>query len=158
MTIVAGTDAYVSINEADTYWAERNNSTWEAASDEDKEKALREATAYIDGTFEGRWIGEHPGASSQVLAWPRNGAVDSEGRSVTGIPQRVKDATTRLALEGLSAFLTTAEDRDGRIQRAKVGPLDVTYFSDAGAGQSFPFLDLILKTLLQPGGNKLVRV
>ncbi len=158
MTIVAGTDAYVSINEADTYWAERNNSTWEAASDEDKEKALREATAYIDGTFEGRWIGEHPGSSSQVLAWPRNNARDSEGRDVTGIPQRVKDATARLALDGLSAFLTGAEDRGGGIKRAKVGPLDVTYFDNAPAGKTFPYLDIMLKGLLVPGGNKLRRV
>lgn len=158
MTIVAGTDSYISLAEADTYWEDRNDTTWAAASDEDKEKALREATVLIDGSYDGRWIGTHPGSSSQVLAWPRNNARDSEGRDVTGIPQRVKDATARLALEALSAFLTAAEERDGRIQRAKVGPLDVTYFGDASSGRAYPFLDIILKTLLAPGGNKLRRV
>ncbi len=131
----------------------------EASSDQ--EKALREATVYIDGTFSDHWIGEHPGSSSQVLAWPRNGAVDSEGRSVTGISQRVKDATARLALEGSNAFLSQAEDRGGRIARAKVGPLDVSYFSDAPAGTAFPFLGLVLKALLKHGGDSgagLVRV
>ena len=161
MTIIVGTHSYASISEADSYWADRNNAIWEAAADEDKEKALREATIYIDGTFEGSWIGEHPGASSQVLAWPRNSAVDSEGRSVTGIPQRVKDATVRLALEGLSDFLSKSEDRGGRIARAKVGPLDVSYFRDAPAGTAFPFLDLMLRSLLRLGGESggsLVRV
>ena len=161
MTIVVGTDAYVSINDADAYWADRNNTAWEGASDEDKEKALREATAFIDGTYEDRWIGDHPASSSQVLAWPRNGAVDSEGRSVTGIPQRVKDATSRLALDAISEFLSQAEDRGGRIQSAKVGPLEVSYFRDAPSGTTFPFLSLMLKTLLTPGstgGGNLVRV
>lgn len=161
MAITVGTDSYVSVGDADTYWVDRNNSLWAAAANADKEKALREATVYIDGTFEGRWVGEHPGASSQVLAWPRNGAVDSEGRSVTGIPQRVADATSRLALDALSEFLSAAEDRGGRISRAAVGPLDVSYFRDAPAGTAYPFLDLMLKPLLTLGGGSggnLVRV
>jgi len=161
MAITVGTDSYVSVADADTYWTERNNLDWTTADTAYKEKALREATEYIDGTFEGRWIGEHPGSASQVLAWPRNGAVDSEGRSVTGIPERVKDATSRLALDALSAFLAHAEDRGGRIARARVGPLDVRYFRDAPAGTAFPFLDLMLKPLLVPGGTSggsLVRV
>ncbi|NNE83620.1 MAG: hypothetical protein HKN28_06585 [Alphaproteobacteria bacterium] len=156
-----GTDSYISVVNADSYWLDRNNGVWSAASVADKEKALREATVYIDGTFEGRWIGEHPGASSQVLAWPRNSAIDSEGRNVTGIPQRLKDSTARLALEGLGAFLSQAEDRGGRIARAKVGPLDVSYFRDAPAGTAYPFLDLMLKPLLKLGGDSrgsLVRV
>lgn len=104
MAIIVGTDSYISAANADTYWSNRNNSVWAAAANEDKEKALRFATEYIDGSYDGRWIGEHPGASSQVLAWPRNGALDSEGRSVTGIPQRVADATARLALDALTDF------------------------------------------------------
>lgn len=161
MAIIVGTDSYVSVADADTYWSDRNNLDWATADIADKEQALREATVYIDGSFEGSWIGEHPGASSQVLAWPRNGAVDSEGRSVTGIPQRVKDATARLALEGLSDFLSSAEDRGGRIARAKVGPLDVSYFRDAPAGTAYPFLELMLRSLLilgGEGGSTLVRV
>ncbi len=157
MAIIVGTDSYVSVADADTYWTDRNNLDWATADVADKEKALRDATVFIDGSYEGRWIGQHPGSSAQVLAWPRNNARDSEGRDVTGIPQRVKDATSRLAIEALSAFLVSAEERDGRIQRAKVGPLDVTYFADAAAGKSFPFLDLMLTPLLRPSG-KLRRV
>ncbi len=157
MAIIVGTDSYVSVANADTYWSNRNNSAWAAASTADKEKALRFATEYIDGTYEGRWVGEHPGSASQVLAWPRNGAVDSEGRDVTGIPQRVADATARLALEALTDFLSAAEDRGGRISRAAVGPLDVSYFRDAPPGTAFPFLDLMLAPLLDVGDG-LVRV
>lgn len=161
MAIIVGTESYVSVANADTYWTNGNNSTWSAATAADKEKALRFATEYIDGSYEGRWIGEHPGAASQVLAWPRNGAVDSEGRSVTGIPQRVADATARLALDALTDFLSEAEDRGGRISRAAVGPLDVSYFRDAPAGTAFPVLELMLKPLLASagtGGGTLVRV
>ena len=161
MAIIVGTESYASVAEADIYWANRANGTWSAASIADKEKALRFATEFIDGTYDGRWIGEHPGSTAQVLAWPRNGAIDSEGRIATGIPQRVADATARLALEALTDFLSGAEDRGGRIARAKVGPLDVGYFRDAPAGTAFPFLDLMLKPLLiagSSGGGPLVRV
>ena len=130
--------SYVSVAGADTYWSERNNLGWEVADTVDKEKALRFATEFIDGVYDGSWIGEHPGTSTQTLAWPRNGAVDGEGRSVTGIPQRVRDAVSRLALEALSDFLSAAEDRGGRIARARVGPLNVSYFRDAPAGTAFP--------------------
>ena len=154
MTITAGTDTYNSLVEADLYWEEHNNTTWAAASDEDKEKSLREATVFIDGTYDGKWIGYHPGSTSQIRAWPRNNAVDSEGRDVTGIPDRVKEAEARLALEGLTAFLVPAEERDGRIKSAKVGPLAVEYFGDAAAGKDFKiFLDLYLNGLLRGGGG-----
>lgn len=161
MAIIVGTDSYASVSEADLYWANRANSTWSAASVADKEKGLRFATEYIDGSYDGRWIGEHPGSASQVLAWPRNGAIDSEGRIVTGIPQRVADATARLALDALTDFLSAAEDRAGRISRTAVGPLEVSYFRDAPGGTQFPYLDLILKPLLSDAGttgNRLTRV
>ena len=67
----------------------------------------------------------------------------------------------RLALEGLNDFLSSAEDRGGRIARARVGPLDVSYFRDAPAGTAYPFLELMLRSLLKlgnDGNGGLVRV
>ncbi len=61
MALTTPDDSYASVSEADTYWSERNNSDWSAASMADKEKALRFATELIDGQYAGRWIGSHPG-------------------------------------------------------------------------------------------------
>ncbi len=60
MAIIVGTDSYVSVADADTYWTDRNNLDWATTDVADKEKALRDATVFIDGSYEGRWIGQHP--------------------------------------------------------------------------------------------------
>lgn len=160
MAITVGTDSYISVVDADTYWADRNNLNWETADVADKEKALRDATTYIEGEYAGRWIGDHPGSTSQRLAWPRNGARDFEGRDVTGIPWQVEEACARLAFDGLVGFLTSAESRGGAISDAALGSLEVSYFDGAPAGTTYPYLDEMLVWLLVGGGqsNKLVRV
>lgn len=149
MAITVPDDSYVSVADADTFWSARNNSDWSSASTADKEKALRFATEYIDGKYAGRWIGEHPGSNSQIRAWPRNNAYDMEGRVWTGIPQMLKDATARLALDLLSAFPEEAESRGGGVKREQVGPLEVEYFDSAPAGTTYPYLDTLLYALVK---------
>lgn len=158
MPLTVPDESYVSVADADTYWSNRNNLDWQTADPANKEKALREATEYIDNTYDGQWIGTHPGSTSQVRSWPRNNAVDTQGRDVTGIPQRIKDATSRLALDNLEKFLVKAESRGGQVERAKLGSMDVTFARNAPAGRTYAYLDLLLVGLLTGRGNRLSRV
>jgi len=159
MALTVGTDSYVSLDNADAYatahFTGTLSATWSGADDTTKEAALREATQYLDGKFD--WIGSHPGGVSQVLGWPRNNAVDHEGRHVTGIPQRVADATVELAGLAISGRLVPASDRGGEIKRAKVGPLEVEYSDQAPVTRSFRFVRQILKGLTR-SRNRLTRV
>lgn len=84
--------AYVTVQEADTYFSNRLFSdSWTNASPEDKQKALIMATKAIDRKpLRGRKTDPQ-----QELAFPRNGA--------TEIPQEVKDACCEEALAILSS-------------------------------------------------------
>ena len=156
MALNVGVDSYLGLAGADAYWAARNDLDWEAADPADKEKALREATQYLDGRFD--WVGSHPGGF-QALGWPRLGAFDHEGRHLTGVPAKVQDATAELAREALSGRLVPAEARGGRTRREKVGALEVEYQDMAPGGRGFAFVALLLRGLVKgdPGVHSLVR-
>lgn len=76
MTITTGTDTYLDVDEAATYFQNRLHSqAWAAATDPDRENALRTATTLLDAL-------DYHGAratSSQSLAWPRRGMRDRDG-------------------------------------------------------------------------------
>lgn len=158
MTITVGTDAYLNISDADSYWESRNNSTWATASDENKEKALIEATQYIDGAFS--FIGTQK--LENVLAWPRIGVVIQSGNFAglsydsDTIPPQVKSACAELALIALSDRLVEVKDRGGMVKREKVDVIETEYMDWAPAGKSYSFASMILKPLLSgsSGGMK----
>lgn len=163
MTVTVGTNVYISVAGADTYWSERNNSTWSAATTAAKEKALREATQYIDGAY--MFIGELT-SLTQSLAWPRSGAVITSGNfrdkdfDSDEIPQKIEEACAELALEALSANLRPAEDRN--VKREKVDVIEVEYLDFAPTYKTYAFVSMLLKGLVIGGSNsnsvKLVRV
>lgn len=160
MAVTVGTDVYVSVADADTYWSNRNNSTWSAALTADKEKALREATQYIDGAF--TFIGVLTD-DDQPLAWPRSSALVQSGNfknklyGVNEIPARLKDANAEMALEALSARLKPVQERGGLIKREQVDVVEVEYMDFAPSGKAFDFVAMILKPLTI-NKNRLVRV
>ena len=162
MTITVGTDVYVSLADADTYWSNKNNSTWSAASDADKEKALRVATQFLDGAF--TYIGVMTDFE-QPLAWPRSNAVIHTGNyagavyDVDEIPQKLKDANCELALECLSGRILPAKERGGAIKREKVDVLEVEYSDFAPSKKTYDFVALILRGLTMATSNtaKLIR-
>lgn len=161
MTVTVGTDVYLSLANADTYWAARNNSTWDSAADADKEKALREATQYIDGAFS--FIGTQK--PDNVLAWPRydvfvrTGNFAGKTYDSDTIPPQVEQSCAELALEALSARLVPAAARGGAVKREKVDVVEVEYMDWAPSGKTFTFAAMILKPLLVNSGNfkRLVR-
>lgn len=163
MALSVGADSYLSLTDANTYWSDRNNSTWSAASDAEKEKALREATQFIDGAYE--FIGETT-STSQVLAWPRVDAEVLRGNfkgvyyDSSTIPPQIENACAELALEALSTRLREVQDKGGAVKREKVDVIEIEYQDWAPTVKSYDFVTMILKPLLTSGGGnqtKLVR-
>lgn len=150
MTLVVGTDSFTSLAEADVYFAARNNLDWEALDPADKEAGLRYATAWLDSKF--RWRGSIA-ATTQVLGWPRFGAVDDERRLIASdvIPDRVRQATAEIAL--LHQANPVNEPTGRETSREKVGPIEVEYMEGAAAKQTFDFVRLLLKGLSRGGAN-----
>lgn len=161
MTLTVNTNSYISVADADAYWSARNNSTWSAGTTAAKEKALIEATQYIDSTYD--FIGYHAtlDLDTQPLAWPRDGVVISSGpfRGVdidsNVVPQAVKDAQAELALEALSARLEPVKDRGGMIKKTKVDVLEVEYFDWAPSAKTFVFISKLLKPFTKGGPNNI---
>jgi hypothetical protein len=126
MAVVVGTNSYLTVSEADSYFADRLNAAeWTVATTGDKEKALIMAARQIDRlSFMGSIT-----STSQSMAWPRTGVADREGRPVssTVVPQEVKDAQAETALSLLRGELTDGGDRG--IQRVKAGSVEVEYDS-----------------------------
>lgn len=161
MAITVGTDSYLSVADADTYWTNKNNSVWSAASTAEKEAALREATQYIDSAYS--FIGQQ--ITSNVLAFPRHDVEITSGNFAgvyydsETIPPQIENACAELALEGLSARLAPSESRGGAIKREKVDVVEVEYLDWAPSGTTYRFVSMILKPLLSggQGQKKLVR-
>ena len=163
MAIVVGTDTYLSVANADTYWSDRNDATWAAATTAVKEKALREATQYIDGAYS--FIGELA-VFTQLLAWPRGSAEVLTGNfkgayyDSTTIPPQVQNACAELAKDALSENLRPSQARGGAIKKEKVDVIEVEYLDFAPTHKTFSFVSMMLKDLTTVAGNfkKLVRV
>lgn len=155
MTIVVGTNTYLSVADADTYWSARNDSTWSSADNADKEKALIEATQYIDGAYS--FIGTQ--IITNVLVWPRYDAWIQKGNFAgvyydhLTIPPQVKNACAELALEALSARLIAVVERGGMIKREKVDVIEVEYMDWAPSGKTYSFVSLLLKPLTKSSGT-----
>lgn len=156
MAIVVGTDAYIDITGADTYFAGRLYAdAWTNATDTDKEKALKQATKTIDRQpLKGR-----PVDLSQPLAFPRcylaPGAPLSQYRfdllpgwwCETEVPQAVKNATCEEAL----ALLERGNSQRRKLQQegvqsASIGNLSETYAPGSGRG----LISQEAKELLRP--------
>lgn len=145
-TGISNANAYVSVTDADAYFAARNNTSWAARSTPDKEKGILYATSFLDSQF--YWYG-HISKSEQALGWPRILVYDTEGRSLPSsiVPQRVKDATCELALEGLDKPLSPSLARGGAVKRQKVSSLEIEYFERASSDRTFPIVRQILRGL-----------
>lgn len=152
--LVSNADCYVSLAYANTYWSNRNDSTWAAATSGAKESALRQATQYLDDNYE--WSGER-NTTTQSLAWPRvlEYGLDSDRRSVisTEIPKAIKDATCELAKAALSGSLAANASRGGMIKEETVGPLSVTYMDGASSATKYQLVDLLVRRLVSGGAG-----
>lgn len=130
-TGLAGAESYLSVADADTYWSNRGDATWAAATTANKEESLRRATQYLDATF--NWIGGIL-LTTQALGWPRSGAWDREERDLSDqVPTLVEQATAELAKEALSGALVSTVSRGDQAIRVKAGSVEVEFDPDTDA-------------------------
>jgi len=122
-------DSYASLVEADAYhaahlWA----TTWDAASVDRKEAALRMATRLLD-RMPRAWTGAVE-TETQGLRWPRSGMLTRDGYEIAAgtIPPDLKDAEAEFARQLLAEDRT--EDNSALasdLQSLKAGPVTLTF-------------------------------
>ncbi len=146
----ADANAYVSVAEADEYFALRGNAAWAAAEAADKEAAIVRATDYLDAGHAFRGV---RASQTQALAWPRLGAEDDAGRAIAGVPEAVRRACAELALRALAGDLLPDAPRGGGVKSESVGPLSVTYADGAPAGTVRAAVDRLLRPVVRAGSD-----
>ncbi len=153
-TGLTNADSYVTVAEADTYATARNWTDWNGTTAQ-KQAALISATAYIDANyrFKGTLL-----TLTQSLAWPRVDVTDGEGRTITGVPSKVKSATIELARQAhLGPLVPTPETAAVKRKRVKAGSVETeTEYAVNGGSTSdprpSPMADRLLAGLLSPTG------
>lgn len=126
-------------------------------TDETIEQALRRATAYLDGVYGSRFIGE-ASTFEQSLEWPRKRAkfrgkffADNE------IPAKIIAATCEAAFitSRDPSALTTGFNTEAQIVREKMGDLETQYADNAtttlaGALPKYSVIENLLFGLITP--------
>lgn len=137
-------NSYISLADAETYFTNRGiPAAWSAATNAEKEAALVSATQFIDANYE--WATGVIGSETQALGWPRSGAYDRFGRSIssTVVPPRVEDACCEASLRALSGDLL-ADQTQKVIEEEVTGAVRVRYSEDAAQGTLYPLIDALL--------------
>lgn len=117
-------NSYVSVIDADSYFAARGVSDWEDLETEQKEQALIKATDFIDNIFQ--WYGKREFAN-QSLRFPRVELRDYEGVEIKGIPNCLKQAVCDAALISSSSELFETAEHNGDVVSETITTLSFTY-------------------------------
>lgn len=127
MPVTVGDNSYVTVAEADAYFADSINSAgWDGADAPTKDKALISATRYLDRQ---RWQGTKT-VSTQNLEWPRSG-VTCNGDPVDSdeVPDEIKESQYEMA-QILIQDPTSGNNLNtgSNTKRAKAGSAEVEFF------------------------------
>ena len=124
----------------------------------DPEVARNVGAAFIDGSYGPRFSGIRTGGFAQARAWPRTGAVTSEGFPIPSeiVPETVIHASYEAALrhDAKPGSLSPDQGGSGRITSVKAGSVAVDFadpvaLAQAGiSGPTFPAIDALLAGLL----------
>lgn len=137
MALVVGTNSYISVADATTYFeGSIDHDLWDAATNDTRERALISATRMMDRQD---WLGSKY-SSSQDLEWPRSGLTDKNGDSLdeTTVPQQVLDATCELASALIdNPYLQDDTDSGSNIKKLKAGSAEIEFIR-ALSGTRFP--------------------
>lgn len=151
MALIVGTNTYSTATELAAYATARG---LEIAGDADV--LLVVAMDYL-ATLEDRWQGERT-SPTQPLAWPRTGVyVYGTALADDAIPQSLKDAQCRLALDadtGVALLPTVGAGATGSIIEKTVDVVTVKYAEGANNTQPvFTAAMGLLKPLMKAGGG-----
>ncbi len=170
-TAMGDAEAYVSVAEADTYFADRGNAAWAALDTAGKEQALRKGADYMVQKFRRRWKGIRVDAA-QALDWPRAGVQTEDFyEPETGprpsafsglaylvpedsVPVEVRRANAELALRSLDGDLAPDLERGGKIASESVGPVRVSYQHGADPAVRYDAVAMLLAPFLKDAPHK----
>lgn len=145
-------EAYISVSDADTYFAARGNTAWAALTTGQKEQNLRLGTDYMGQVYGPRWCGERAHAT-QALDWPR---ADVCGVASDVVPVAVQRANAELAVRAAAGALLA--DQGAQVKSETVGPISVTYADGARQYTKYAAVDASLAALLCKGGAQIAVV
>lgn len=140
MALTEGTNSYISVDDADTYFALAiHASVWASLDLSVKESALVTATRMLDRQ---KWVGTKTvlDATTQPLQWPRTYVTDRNGTTVPSdtVPQEIIDATCELAIALINdPSLQNTTDSGSNIKRVKADTVEIEYIRTK-SGTRFP--------------------
>lgn len=136
-SVVPNADSYISVVDADAYFASRLYAdAWNAADADTKEKALKTATFWLDVKV--RWRGDKADEAS-ALQWPRKNVCNNFGGKLPDeeMPKFLLAATAELAKSFLESDRLAESDTGGfKHIRIDTISLDMTSRASNGAGKS----------------------
>jgi hypothetical protein len=151
MALTKGENSYVTVVEADAYFANRLDSDlWDETDDTDKAKALVTATGILD---EKAWVGTIVD-SEQSLAFPRTGWYKDPKQGMVvelpeDVPQRILKATYELAYHLLNN--EGLQDSTGSVTDIEVGPIKLKNIKNVE--KNSPAVYRLISPLLANGGR-----
>jgi hypothetical protein len=168
---LADAESYISVADADTYFANRGYTLWDTMTEAEKEQALRRATDFTLQLYRLKWKGTRV-TGTQALDWPRNWVIRDDyefatlnGAQVIGgrqyypadiVPVEVQRACAELAFRGASGEL--APDIGQRTVREKVDVIEVEYDRYSPQFTQFRAIDNLLAPFLKDTGGAVRRV
>jgi len=152
MALIVGTNTYATEGELGAYANDRGI----VIVDSNPSVLLLLAMDYL-ATLEDRWQGERT-SPTQPLAWPRTGVyVYGTALADDAIPQSLKDAQCRLALDvdsGVALLPTVSAGSKGSVIEETVDVVTVKYAEGANNTQPvFTAAMGLLKPLMKAGGG-----
>ena len=155
---LATAESYISVDDTDTYFADRDSPTsWTGADTDTKEDALRIATQYLDALYHHRWLGIRS-SITQRLSWPRNDVeIEEYVLDATSLPRQLVEATAEAAYRHLTDTDGLMPDIDPGIkaESVRVGPISesIEYAGTKQGVKQFKAIDMILTPLLTRAGS-----
>jgi hypothetical protein len=128
--------------------------------------ALRQRSSiYIDGTYGPRFSGSPANGAAQEREWPRTGATDRFGNAISGIPNRVVEASYFAAYAEATSpgSLSVTVTPGKQVKRQKVDTIEREFFEGQGDAVSSarPVLTAVeglLAPLLSPAHSPAILV
>ena len=145
-------DFYSTLAAADTYHADRGNTTWTGA-DADKNIALLRGSEYVDAAFRLAFPGDKTSLRLQLREWPRENAVDRAGNYLDSsvVPIEVFHASYEASLRELVTPGSLQPDYDpaGQQKSVQVDVIKIEYSAPHGAQSVLPVITII-RGILEP--------
>lgn len=160
-------NTYISLEDADTYFDNRNNQVWSAFEDATKSQALFDAAIALDALYFDRYLSHRIFNNDQALEWPRQTfwALNYRRYDQGTIPKPLKDAQCEIALKALQGLEIYPEERTDihvTSESVKVGEISTSKSYKRPAGDVAKFedwrkIELILKPIIKPRSGKQIR-